>query len=80
MLKLGRRQDADLDFQQGARLESSSDRARAYNVARSLERVQGSDRSRLEQCRMQARVTVLQKSETSAACGIRRAPRNNEIF
>ena len=63
LLKLGRPQDADLDFQQGARLESSSDRARAYNVARSLERVQGSDRSRLEQCRMQARVTVLQKSE-----------------
>ena len=47
LVKLGRPQDAEIDFQHGAKLESSTDPTRAYNVARSLERVQGSDRSTL---------------------------------
>jgi hypothetical protein len=63
LLKLGRPQDAGLDFQHGAKLESSTDPARAFNVARSLERVQGSDRSTLEQYRLEARMSVLQKAE-----------------
>lgn len=63
LLKLGRPQDAEIDFQRGAKLESSADLARSYNVARSLERVQGSDRSTLEQHRMQARMAVLKKAE-----------------
>src|SRR5208337_4536154 len=53
LLKLGRPQDAEIDFQHGAKLESSIDQTRAYNVARSLERVQGSDRSTLEQYRLE---------------------------
>ena len=63
LLKLGRPQDAEIDFQHGAKLESSVDPTRAYNVARSLERVQGSDRSTLEQYRLEARMTVLKKTE-----------------
>jgi hypothetical protein len=63
LLRLGRPQDAEIDFQRGAKLESSSDSARAYNVARSLERVQGPDRSVLEQYRMEARMAVLKKAE-----------------
>ena len=63
LLKLGRPQDADLDFQHGAKLESSIDPARAYNVARRWSGVQGSDRGTLEQYRLKARMAVLQKLE-----------------
>ncbi|MGO9109501.1 MAG: hypothetical protein ACLP9L_09725, partial [Thermoguttaceae bacterium] len=35
LLKLGRPQDAEIEFQHGAKLESSGDSIRAYNVARS---------------------------------------------
>ncbi len=63
LLKLGRPQEAETDFQRGAKLESSIDPVRAYDVARALERVQGGDRSTLEEFRMKARVAVLQKSE-----------------
>jgi len=63
LIKLGRPQDAESDFQQGAKLESASDSARSYSVARALERVQGSDRSTLEQYRIEARMTVLKKLE-----------------
>ncbi|MGA2254096.1 MAG: hypothetical protein ABSG53_05490, partial [Thermoguttaceae bacterium] len=63
LLKLGRPQDAELDFQRGAKLESSIDPTRAFNVARSLERVQGSDRNALEQYRLEARMTVLKRME-----------------
>ena len=63
LLKLGRPQDAELDFQRGAKLESAIDPARAFNVARSIERVQGSDRNALEQYRLEARMTVLKKME-----------------
>ena len=59
LLKMGRPQDAEIDFQQGAKLEKSVDAPRPYNVARSLERVQGSDRSTLEQYRMEARMACL---------------------
>ena len=61
-LKLGRPQDAELDFQQGAKLETS-DLNRSYNVARALERVQGVDRWAVEQHRVEARMAVVQKSE-----------------
>jgi len=63
LLKLGRPQDAQLDFQRGAKLESAVDPVRAFNVARSLERVQGSDRSALEQYRLEARMAVLKRME-----------------
>ncbi len=61
--KLGRTQDAEIDFQQGAKLESAIDPTRAYNVARGLERVQGPERTALEQFRMEARMAVLKKAE-----------------
>jgi hypothetical protein len=67
LLKLGRPQEAEGDFQQGAKLESAIDPARAYNVARSLERVQGSDRAKLEQFRLEARMTMLKKAEDERA-------------
>ena len=63
LLKLGRPQEADADFKQGAELESAIDPTRVYNVARALERVQGSDRARLESFRLEARMSVLKKAE-----------------
>ena len=63
LLKLGRPEDADLDFQRSAKLESSIDPTRAFNVARSLERVQGSEHSALEKYRLEARMAVLKKAE-----------------
>ena len=63
LLKMGRPQDAEIDFQQGAKLESVIDPTRAFNVARSLERIQGNDRSTLEQYRLAARAAVLKKTE-----------------
>jgi hypothetical protein len=61
-LKLGRPQDAELDFQQGAKLECS-DLNRTYNVAKSLERVQGADRSAIEQYRVAARMLAMTRAE-----------------
>ena len=61
-LRLGRPQDAELDFQQGAKLESS-DLNRTYNVAKALERVQGPDRAAVEQYRLEARMLALGKAE-----------------
>ncbi len=63
LLKLGRPQEAESDFQRGAKLESAIDPSRIYNVARALERIQGSDRVALEQYRLEARMTVLKKAE-----------------
>jgi hypothetical protein len=61
-LKLGRPQDADLDFQQGAKLECA-DLNRTYNVAKSLERVQGADRAAIEQYRVEARMLAMTRAE-----------------
>ena len=79
-LKLGRPQDAEIDFQHGAKLESAADSIRAYNVARSLERVQGGERSTLEQYRMEARVAVLKKKEDEDGYGIKRASKKSANF
>jgi hypothetical protein len=67
LLKLGRPHEAEADFKQGAKLESAIDPSRVYNVARALERIQGSDRARLESFRLEARMTVLQKAEKEHA-------------
>ncbi len=67
LLKLGRPQEAESDFQRGAKLESAIDPSRAYNIARALERIQGSDRAMLEKFRLAARMTVLKNSEDDQA-------------
>ena len=67
LLKLGRPQEADSDFQRGAKLESAIDPSRAYNIARALERIQGSDRATLEKFRLAARMTVLKNAEDDQA-------------
>ena len=61
-LKLGRPQEAEGDFQQGAKLESA-DLNRTYNVARSLERVQGPARLEVEEHRAAARMAKLEQDE-----------------
>ncbi len=61
-LNLGRPQDAESDFQQGAKLETG-DLNRIYNVAKSLERVQGPARLDLEQYRAAARMAALEQAE-----------------
>ena len=58
-LKLGRVDEADADFQQGANLEADGVGGRA--VSRALERIQGCDRLKLEQFRSQARVSAVQR-------------------
>lgn len=58
-LKLGRMDEADADFQQGANLEADGVGGRA--VSRALERIQGCDRLKLEQFRSQARVAAVQR-------------------
>jgi Flp pilus assembly protein TadD len=58
-LKLGRMDEADADFQQGANLEADGVGGRA--VSRALERIQGCDRLKLEQFRSQARVSAVQR-------------------
>jgi len=61
-LKLGRPQEAAVDFQKGAELESS-DVNKFYNVAKSLERVQGAPRVTLEHYRIEARMAALEYAE-----------------
>ena len=58
-LKLGRMDEADADFQQGANLEADGVGGRA--VSRALERIQGCDRLKLEQFRSQARVAAVHR-------------------
>ena len=60
--KLGRPQDAESDFQQGAKLETA-DLNKTYSVAKSLERVQGPARLDLEQYRQAARMAAFQQQE-----------------
>ncbi len=58
-LKLGRIDEAEADFEQGANLEADGHGGRG--VARALERVQGCDRLKLEHYRSRARVAALQR-------------------
>ncbi len=61
-LKLGRMDEAEADFQQGANLEADGRGAvSSHAVSRALERVQGCDRLKLEEYRSRARVAVLQR-------------------
>jgi hypothetical protein len=61
-LKLGREAEAVQDFRKGAELETK-DLGRSYNVGRSLERVQGFARQKLETYRLDARLAALEESE-----------------
>jgi hypothetical protein len=61
-LRLGREADAELDFQKGADLESR-DVLNVYDVPRSLERIQGNVRLKIEQYRVQARLAALERAE-----------------
>ncbi len=61
-LKFGRTPEAEMDFRNGAELESR-DVNKYYNVGRALERVQGSDRQLLESYRVQARMAAYKESE-----------------
>ncbi len=61
-IKLGRPQEADDDFKQGAKLETA-DMNKTYSVAKSLERVQGPARLELEQHRQAARMAALEREE-----------------
>jgi len=61
-LKLGREAEGKMDFQKGAELESN-DQDSLYNVARSLERVQGTARITMEDYRVKARMAVLERAE-----------------
>ena len=63
LVKLGRPQEADNDFQRGAKLESAIDPSRVYNVARALERIQGPERASLEQFRLDARAAIQKKTD-----------------
>ncbi|NBT13535.1 MAG: hypothetical protein EBS56_08145 [Planctomycetia bacterium] len=61
-LKLGRMDEAEADFQQGANLEADGRGAvSSQAVSRALERVQGCDRLKLEEYRSRARVASLQR-------------------
>ncbi len=61
-IKLGRPAEAELDFKNGAELESG-DLNRLYNVARSLQRIQGHERLALENYRVKARMAALKEAE-----------------
>lgn len=58
-LRQGRSDEAEADFTEGATRESAG--LGAWPVGRSLERIQGPDRLRLERHRTRARVTLLQR-------------------
>jgi hypothetical protein len=58
-LRMGRIEDAETDFIEGANRESAG--VGSWPVARSLERVQGCDRLALERHRVRARVAALER-------------------
>jgi tetratricopeptide (TPR) repeat protein len=61
-LKLGRMDEAEADFQQGANLEAEGRGGQSSRtISLALERVQGCDRLKLERYRGQARVAMLQR-------------------
>jgi hypothetical protein len=78
--KLGRPQDAELDFKEGAKLENNVDLARSYGVARSLERIQGPERAALEQFRLEARAAILKKSEEQDRVRYERTRKETDQF
>ena len=61
-LKLGRPDEAESDFAAGAELEAG-DASGFYNVSKSIERVQGQARMKLERHRASARVVAAQQLE-----------------
>ncbi len=61
-LKLGRQEQARMDFEEGARLEAE-DVNRFYDVGRSLERIQGRTRLMLEEYRATARIEAMKRAE-----------------
>ncbi len=64
-LRLGRLDEAEADFSAGADLEARA--LGGWPVSRSLERIQGHDRLRLERHRVRARVAALQLDRAAAA-------------
>jgi hypothetical protein len=62
-LQLGRLDEAEADFSEGADLEARG--TGAWPVAKALERVQGCDRLRLERHRVRARVATLQEARAA---------------
>jgi len=66
-LKLGRLDEAEADFQQGASLEAEGrGRVGSRVIGRALERVQGCDRLKLEQYRGRARVAALERDRDTS--------------
>lgn len=63
-LQLGRLDEAEADFSEGAELEARG--LGAWPVGRSLERIQGVDRLRLERHRVRARLAAMQESREAA--------------
>ena len=61
-LRLGRPEEAEMDFQKGADLEAE-DVSKFYNVPRALERIQGRHRMMIEQHRTKARIMAMQRAE-----------------
>ncbi|MDZ4820947.1 MAG: hypothetical protein SGJ20_18425 [Planctomycetota bacterium] len=61
-MQLGREPEAEADLAKGAELESN-DVNGAYPVGRSLERIQGAPRAKLEKYRTKARVIAYQRQE-----------------
>lgn len=62
-LKLGRTDEADADFADGASREAAG--AGTLTISRALERVQGADRLRLEQFRARARIAAVQRDQSA---------------
>lgn len=62
-LQLGRLDEAEADFSEGAELEARG--TGAWPVAKSLERIQGCDRLRLERHRVRAKVATLQEARAA---------------
>ena len=61
--KLGRDSEVEADFAEGANREATT--AGSMAISRSLERVQGADRLRLEKFRARARVAVVQRDHAA---------------
>jgi len=62
-IRLGRGTEAEIDFEKGSQLESSGDLDNVNRVAKSLERVQGADRVKLEDHRFKARMAALKEAQ-----------------
>lgn len=69
LIRLGRGHESEQQFQAGATLEFSSEGA--YDVARSLERIQGAERLQLEAVRRNARLVAMRQPRR-----VRRIPDN----